>query len=87
VWAERIKAVSSKTLQQITEGKRRKWLMKCAGGMIRSGMHPDLALETLKDRRDKRCETGTHWFSDDDLKGIIHYCLEQELLKKAEKVA
>jgi hypothetical protein len=61
--------------------------MKCAGGMVGQGLNPDLALEVLKDRRDKRCEKGTHSFSDDDLRGMIAYCLRKERSKVAEQAA
>jgi hypothetical protein len=87
IWAERIEAVRNKTLPLIPEGRRRTWLLSCAGGMVRDGMDPSLILEVLKDRRDRRCEKGTHTFSDEDLRGMVIYCLNQERSKRVEKVA
>jgi hypothetical protein len=87
LWADRIDAISSKSLPLIQEGQRRAWLLKCAGGMVGQRMTQDLALEVLKDRRDKRCEKGTHSFSDDDLRGMIVYCQQQERLKAVRRVA
>lgn len=86
-WADRIDAVTHKQLPMIREGGRRAFLVRVAGALVGAGMDGALALETLKDRRDKRCERGSHWFSDDDLRKMITYCVEQEQGKAVQAAA
>lgn len=86
-WANRIDAIRNKALSLIPEGERGTWLLRCAGGMVCEGMSPGLILETLKDRRDRRCAKGSHSFSDDDLRAKIAYCLRQESRKQKEQAA
>ena len=86
-WADHIDAIRNKTLPLIPEGQRRAKLISWAGGMVHSGMHQDLILTTLRDRRDKRCERGSHSFTDDDLRGMIAYCVRQESQKEKEQAA
>jgi hypothetical protein len=86
-WAIRLEAIGSKTLRLIPEGQRRTWLLKCAGAMVGARMDSNLVFEVLKDRRDRRCEKGSHSFSDDELRGMVAYCLRQERSGKVERAA
>jgi hypothetical protein len=86
-WADHIDAIRNKSLPLIPEGQRRAKLLSWAGGMVHSGLSTDLILETLRDRRDRRCEKGSHSFSDDDLGGMIAYCMRQDGQKRKEHAA
>jgi hypothetical protein len=86
-WADHIDAIRNKTLPLIPEGQRRAKLLSWAGGMVRDGLSRDLIFETLRDRRDRRLEKGSHSFTDDDLRGMIAYCLKGEGQKRREQAA
>jgi hypothetical protein len=86
-WADHIDAIRNKTLPLIPEGQRRAKLLSWAGGMVHGGMNTDLILETLRDRRDRRLEKGSHSFTDDDLRGMIAYCVRQDSQKRKERAA
>lgn len=87
-WLKRILAIWTKKAPLIGIGDRHNHLIKWAGGIVRvDGFRGNTAFEILKDRRDKRCELGPPFISDDKLREMIRYCEEHDQQQGAKQAA